>query len=293
MKNEKESVQNLLLGEFYQLCYSAYNNTSFYPEKRACNIIKEYSNLLEEDLKELGDNKGNYKIKFINHFTSWMSSKGNCISSMITGASNFPIRRAEKANISERNKYVTLHNWREKYFKSVNRIPTKSPEEDLLIAERRFESCTNLQIDMREINKFCNKNKNKTFKNIITELTDLGYNHTTISLLEENINCYKIPKYAMSNNSQNKNRWKKRMEALQVRIERKSNWQDIIFIGGKIILEDDRIKIFHDEKPNTEVIANIKSNGYKWSPNWNCWCRKHTGNAIYSLRFLSFLKRNK
>ncbi|MGB0870311.1 MAG: hypothetical protein ACPGSD_12005 [Flavobacteriales bacterium] len=290
MKSKKESVQDLLLGEFYGICYSAYSNTSFSPEVRAVNVIKEYSSLLESDLNELGENKGNYKTKFINHFTAWMNAKGNCISVMITGGSNFPVRRAEKANASERNKYVAFQNWREKYFKAVNRVPTKSPEEDLIIAERRFEGCLNLQIQMKEINSFCKKNKTMTIKDIINELLHLGYNNSTISLLDEINGVYRIPKFAMANNSQNKNRWKKKMEALQTRIDRKSNWEDIIFEGGRITLEDDRIKIFHDEKPSKEIINEIKTSGFRWSPNWSCWCRKHTGNAMFSLRFLSFLK---
>ena len=189
MKSKKESVQDLLLGEFYGICYSAYSNTSFSPEVRAVNVIKEYSSLLESDLNELGENKGNYKTKFINHFTAWMNAKGNCISVMITGGSNFPVRRAEKANASERNKYVAFQNWREKYFKAVNRVPTKSPEEDLIIAERRFEGCLNLQIQMKEINSFCNL-KCSYCPNSQSERKEKGEMKHLIFILFLGISCF-------------------------------------------------------------------------------------------------------
>ncbi len=79
---------------------------------------------------------------------------------------------------------------------------------------------------------------------------------------------------------------------MQGRIERKNTWQDIIFEGGRVTIEDDRLKIYHDEKPEREIINEIKSNGFRYSPHWVCWTRKHTANAIHSLRQLSFIPQS-
>jgi len=74
------------------------------------------------------------------------------------------------------------------------------------------------------------------------------------------------------------------------RIERKDNWEDIKFDGGYVTIEDDRVKIFHESKPESNIIIELKKNGFRWSPNWKCWCRKHTGNAISVTKNLSFIE---
>ena len=117
----KNSVQELPLGHLWDLCYDAHRGTSFSPEKRATSTIIEFSELLKQDLSELGDKVGNYKLKFIRFFTNWMNARTRCISTMIAGPSNFPVRQAEKANASERNHYEKFMAWRSKYFKAIMR----------------------------------------------------------------------------------------------------------------------------------------------------------------------------
>jgi hypothetical protein len=93
----------------------------------------------------LGENTGNYKEKFITHFREWMHAKSNCISSMIAGPSNFPVNKARKANDREHAKSEEFFKWRERYFKSVNRQKTLSPEEELDIALARLDELILLQ----------------------------------------------------------------------------------------------------------------------------------------------------
>lgn len=47
-----------------QTMINSYNWTSFSPEKRGESDYKYYTEMLETDLKELGDNQGNYAEKF-------------------------------------------------------------------------------------------------------------------------------------------------------------------------------------------------------------------------------------
>lgn len=288
---EKDNAQKYILGDLYQLCYRAFYNTSFSPEKRALSYIKEYSEILESDLKELGENQGNYREKYISKFSDWMGAKGRCISSMITGPSNFPVRKAQKANQSEHNKSVEFSNWRERYFKAVNRVPTKSPEEELILAERNLEFLINFQFEVKEINKEIRSSKLTDLKEIISHLVNLDYSPKTIQLIDFRGGKYKIPSYVLTNNNATIKRTQDKVKIMQTRIERKNTWEDITFEGGYLTIEDDRVKIFHDEKPEKEVIQEIKSNGFRWSPHWKCWTRKHTGNAIYTAQRLSFIKK--
>lgn len=77
---------------------------------------------------------------------------------------------------------------------------------------------------------------------------------------------------------------------MKSRIETKLDFEDFKFEGGYYTVKDDRVKIFHEEKPSKEVIQELKSNGFRWSPNWKCWCRKHTQNALVITSRLTFIK---
>jgi hypothetical protein len=55
--------------------------------------------------------------------------------------------------------------------------------------------------------------------------------------------------YLLTNNNAKIKSTEKKIKIMAVRIERKKTWEDIIFDDGKVIIEDDRVKIYHDEKP--------------------------------------------
>ena len=292
-QNHKEQIQGCALEELYELCYHAHTGVSFHPERRAVMYIKSYSEMLEEDLKLLGDHTANYKSKFIQHFQNWMSAKTNCLSSMIAGPSNFPVRRAEKANNAEHNKYEAFMHWRTKYFQAVNRVPTKSPEEDLEIAERHLEQQLTFQLRLKEINKIIRKSKLKNLNEIIALLRDSEFEFSVdeISCISDDYKGgYKVPGYTLTNLNARIKGNQDKIKARLARIETKKSWEDITFDGGYVTIEDDRVKIFHDQKPEQEIISEIKRNGFKWSRYWTCWCRKHTQNAIYRVQSLSFIK---
>ena len=79
---------------------------------------------------------------------------------------------------------------------------------------------------------------------------------------------------------------KKKIEVMKNRIKAKKEQKDVFFNGGKIFIENDRVIISHDEKPDREIITAIKEHGFRWSPKMGNWCRKHTANARYSAGLL-------
>lgn len=58
------------------------------------------------------------------------------------------------------------------------------------------------------------------------------------------------------------------------------------FPGGEIVrnLEADRLQIIFDEKPDEEMRAKLKSNGFRWSPRYSAWQRQLTPNAEAAAR---------
>lgn len=103
-----------------ELAYNAHRNISFDPEKRAERIVSEYSEMLDSDLEKLPEElREEYKTKFIQKLTTWLSAKSRCASSMITGPANFNTRRAEKANDSERKHGEAFFHFRDWYFERL------------------------------------------------------------------------------------------------------------------------------------------------------------------------------
>jgi len=93
--------------------------------------VKEYEAQLNEDLQTIPEaEKEKYIENYKKHLFSWLSAKSQCISSMITGPANFPVRCAEKANRSEHNRYTEFSEWRTKVLKSIaKRMEDSKPEE--------------------------------------------------------------------------------------------------------------------------------------------------------------------
>ena len=58
------------------------------------------------------------------------------------------------------------------------------------------------------------------------------------------------------------------------------------FDGGEIVrnLEADRLQILFDDKPNEEMRAKLKNNGFRWSPRNKAWQRQLTQNSEYAAR---------
>ena len=52
-------------------------------------------------------------------------------------------------------------------------------------------------------------------------------------------------------------------------------------------MEDNRIQIFFDEKPEEDTRQELKSNGFKWAPSKNAWQRQLNENGIRALRYIA------
>lgn len=278
--------EGYLLSSYWENAYRAYSNTSFYPEKRADSIVKDYSEELKEDLESLGENQGNYKEKYINLFTSWLSAKSRCLSPMITGPARFPVARNEKALNSEHNHYQRFRDWREKYFKAVNRERTKSPEEDLDLALADLDRLLSKQALMKEVNKIIRTNIKKGVEVTKQALLMAEFDVKLIEAVmqEDRFGGYGFASFQLTNNNAKIKSRQQKVNTMRARIETKESFEDIIFDGGKITIEDDRVKVFHDEKPEYEVMQSLKRKGFRWSRYWGCWSRKHTAQAIEDAR---------
>ena len=255
----------------------AYYNISFSPERRGAQVFEYYTELLKEDLEELGENTGNYEAKFIDKIMAYYYSLSNVASSMITGPANFPFNSNQKKSQWADNKLDHFCHWRTKYFKAVNRVRTLSPEAELDKLPKEIDELEARKDKFKRIKKCKDANERGQLVFLFFPyLSDWDKEY----LIDKGI-TYHIPSLTRKILAR-----KKKIEVMKVRIERKAEFKPLVFDGGSITLENDRVIVSHDEKPSAEIIKEIKSHGFKYSPKTTSWVRKHTGNAIYSAETL-------
>ena len=90
------------------------------------------------------------------------------------------------------------------------------------------------------------------------------------------------PAYALSNNNQEIRRLKERIK--QLTEARELGYQGWEFEGGKVVAnaENNRLQIFIDEIPSSELRQELKGRGFRWARSEGAWQRQLTDNAIYS-----------
>lgn len=284
-----------ILENLRQLAYRAHTGTSFSPEKRAESIVNDYSEELDTDLQTL-KNKGasdekieQYKKLYVSNIESWLRSKSNCISSMIAGPSNFPVRRAEKANRAEESKYKAFREWRDNVFTGVDRAAKKQAIEDaggeLEVAKQKLEALKSMQERMKRINKAYPAYKKHGLPGLEKfELTEADQKIIISWVPTYSFETVPFQRYELTNNNAKIKNTEARVAELEKKEEKAGGEnKEQPFKGGMLTYDYqlDRITIKHDEKPGREVIQALKSHGFKWSPHYGVWMRKITNNAIY------------
>ena len=159
-------VMNIVT-ELHDIAYQAYSGTSFDPERRRDQILSELQAELQSDLDELGNNAGNYEQKYIAHARTWLECKSRCMSVMITGPANFPVARNQKANNAEERAYQDFMNWRNRYFKAVNRVHILSPEDDMDVAIKKVDKLIIAQETMKGANKILRSKSDSKLSELI------------------------------------------------------------------------------------------------------------------------------
>lgn len=287
-----------LLNHHQKQAVQAHYWTSFSPEKRGEQLINDYNNQLSEDIEELKtagieeDIINSYKTRYESLFASWLSAKGRCISSMITGPAKFPTRRAEKANRSEDNHYTLWQEWRIRAKKSI--VIKAQPVKTFVSELERYKSELAGMKRSQEIMKACNivikKSKGKDCTN---ELIAAGLNEDSAQKIQlpDFAGRKGFASFSLTNNNANM----KRIEEMIKTLEQKKAMREVSpiteysFDGGKLIVnyEVDRLQIIFTTRPTSTELSEWKEKGlnsYNWSPSVSAWQRKITSNALYSVK---------
>ena len=280
----------------------SYDNTSFSPEKRGETMIDEYSEELVVDMEELkagGADEANiadYRQRYERYFTSYLHAKSNTFSVMITGGSNFPVRRHEKANRSERRHYEIFREWRVRAKKAI--IRKAQPEKTFTSELERYRSELAGMKHNHELMKACNSiikkstAKKQTTEDCIKQLVEAGLGEEDArKILVNKFGYIGYPSFRLTNNNASMKRIEEMIKTLEQK-EEMAGTNPITkysFDGGEMVInyEIDRIQVFFSERPTTSELNEWKSKGlnsFNWSPSNKAWQRKITANALHAVK---------
>lgn len=266
----------------------AYYNTSFDPERRGESECKEFDAMA----KELADSgaSGEQLAKFESLFLAKIGAQGRCISSMITGGSNFPVARAEKANQSAHNR---LNEFLDFYNKTLERLKKeayyKTHPEELPIKSSDDNAVERLTKEVEELK--ARQEKMKIANKLIKAKDESGL----VALVGEQVakelvkpNCfgdYGFERFELSNNLANIKRLEERIEQIK---KAKSLSKTVVDLkDGAVAVQDPeqmRVYVEFNGKPSQEIIGFMKSSGFKWTPSKGHWGRLLNGNGQYALQ---------
>ena len=228
-----------------------------------------------------------YAKKMADYYNREASIGMMCPSLMISGGSNFPVRKKQKQ--------VAAWDRNHQFYTEVQGILSKI--ENILYGreiiksddERAIEKLEEKLDDMRKLQEQM-KSANKALRLKDTEagddlLREMGYSEENIKSLREPDFCGRIgyPDYALSNNNANIHRVEGRIKELKATKERGGSEQEYKTFKVVENTEAMRYQIIFDGKPEPEIRDMLKSNGFKWAPSQGAWQRQITSNGRYAL----------
>lgn len=228
-----------------------------------------------------------YAKKMAEYYNKESSIGMMCPSVLISGASNFPVRKKEKQVAAwDRNHqfYEQVQGILEK-IKNIlygREIIKSNDERAIEKLEEKLEDMKNLQEQMKAANKAIRLKDAEAGNDLLREM---GYSEEAIMELRKPDYCGRVgyPSYELSNNNANIHRVEERIESLKAVKERGSSEQEHKTFKVVENTEIMRYQIIFDGKPDEEIRTLLKSNGFKWAPSQGAWQRQITANGKRAL----------
>lgn len=210
-----------------------------------------------------------------------------CPSVMISGAGNFPVKKKEKQNAAaERNhqQFREIQGILAKIEKILygKEVIKSGDEQAIEKLEEKLEGLKESQETMKAANKAL---RMKDAEKGNEALKDMGYSDAQIKELREPDFCGRIgfPDYELQNNNANIHRIEGRIKELKA--TKAKGTQETECKLFKIVrnVEEMRLQLIFEGKPEAKVREVLKSNGFRWAPSQSAWQRHLNGNSEYSL----------
>jgi hypothetical protein len=252
-------------------------------ENYAATLLHDYDNFAaladtDEKREDLEREFTRYRAGFRQHYVAMLAAKSRTVSTMITGRSNFNVRRAEKSSSGADKRLKELIDYRVRAVAAIRKVlrpedrPIMSSDDDATDRlEDKIAKAERLQAMMKAANAAIRKAKSNS--EAIAALATLGFRESIARELLEPDFAGRIgfPAFELTNNNANIRRMKDRL----IGIERNQATPEVSAEGVNARLEDspaeNRVRLYFPGKPSVEVRTRLKSRGFRWSPTIGAW----------------------
>ena len=274
----------------------AHSGTSFTPEKRGDMEANEYAFTLASDYEALsahastGEKRAILAAEFTRYregykarTLAYLRSKSRCVSSMIAGPSNFPVRRMEKRNRVCDKRLTELCEFRLRALDAIRKTlhpewrPIMVGDGDALdrlrkkIADRE-KSVAIMKAANAAIRRNAKKGREAQISAVLA-VDPMFTNERAAELLQPDfMGRIGFAAYLFQNNGAELRRLRTRLAVLE---RNKAAPETILEGDNNVRLEDcpgdNRIRLFFPGKPDEIIRARLKGNGFRWTPSLGCW----------------------
>lgn len=210
-----------------------------------------------------------------------------CPSILISGGSNFPVRKKQKqvaAWESNAKDYQEVQAILDK-IRSVGTGGISSDDPNALDKLRlKLKNLEEHQAWMKAVNAYYRKHK--TLEGC-PDLSEKTRNSVETAWERGWYRGIPFPPYELSNNNANIRRIRDRISELEKR-QTQAPPDGWTFDGGEVVVNtnENRLQIIFAGKPDADVRAELKANGFHWAPSHNAWQRQLNRNAIYAAKHI-------
>ena len=227
-----------------------------------------------------------YARKLADNFNENFEIQTRCPSILVAGRANFPVRKKEKQNAaSDRNmeEYRRIRGLLDK-IRSTGMGGVSSDDDNAITRlKANLASREQAQEEMKAVNAYYRKNGTLRGCPLLTP-------EDVAKLETEMARSYRqspkpYERFLLSNNNAEIRRLRARITELEQRqtTPAPEGW---LFNGGKVVMnrEENRVQIFFDGKPDADIRATLKQNGFRWAPSQGAWQRMLNQNGIYAAK---------
>ena len=278
--NRRASVQALK-----PIAYRASQGISFEPEERGEQHLDDCERALRAYLAQIPEEMhATFEAKYVQLYGQWLSAMSRCISPMITGASKFPTRRAEKLNRNEHAALERMQQWADKFVKRCNRQQRLTGWAEIERLQDKVDTLQRLQDMMKAANKVCRSTKLAEVEKV-DELVALGFSEKQANQLIAPVESWQVvgfAPYQLTNNLAKIKDAQARIARLTRIAQSPDRELEVNGVTVQVCNSDERLRLCYDGKPDTATITMLKQCGFKWSPSNMAWQRQLTDNAYYA-----------
>ena len=231
-----------------------------------------------------------YARRLAAYYNDYYRNEAACPSILISGGSNFPVRKKEKQN-ARRETLMQEYNEIQGILSKIKSVGTgpidpTDPHAREMLTDRlqRLQSTLDRGKAMN-----AHYRKHKTMKGFP------GMTDETAAEMDEAISRAPsfartpFPDFELASLRGKIKRTQENLSKLDGLEQHKDDAKNTLeFDGGKLFLnmEQNRLQILFDEIPGDEIRSALKSHGFKWSRRNEAWQRQLTRNAIYDAKHI-------